>query len=75
MFMEDNAPPHGARCVTAGLQDAGVAYIGWPAMTPDLNPIDHVWDPLKQGLDDRTAESACRTCGSGGLVDRLRTTS
>uniref|UniRef100_A0A3P9HLY6 Tc1-like transposase DDE domain-containing protein n=1 Tax=Oryzias latipes TaxID=8090 RepID=A0A3P9HLY6_ORYLA len=25
-----------------------------PAMTPDLNPIEQVWEQLKQRLDDRT---------------------
>uniref|UniRef100_A0A3B3HDM3 Tc1-like transposase DDE domain-containing protein n=1 Tax=Oryzias latipes TaxID=8090 RepID=A0A3B3HDM3_ORYLA len=25
-----------------------------PAMTPDLNPIEHVWNYLKQRMDDRT---------------------
>uniref|UniRef100_A0A3B3B8C7 Tc1-like transposase DDE domain-containing protein n=1 Tax=Oryzias melastigma TaxID=30732 RepID=A0A3B3B8C7_ORYME len=54
MFMDDNSPPHGARIVTAGLQELGVSRIVWPAMNYGLNPIEHVWDQLKQRLDDRT---------------------
>uniref|UniRef100_A0A3Q1EDH7 Tc1-like transposase DDE domain-containing protein n=1 Tax=Acanthochromis polyacanthus TaxID=80966 RepID=A0A3Q1EDH7_9TELE len=51
--MDDNAPPHGARIVTAGSQEVGVSHMVWPAMSPDLNPIQHVWDQLKQRLDAR----------------------
>uniref|UniRef100_A0A3B4XCL7 Tc1-like transposase DDE domain-containing protein n=1 Tax=Seriola lalandi dorsalis TaxID=1841481 RepID=A0A3B4XCL7_SERLL len=40
--------------VTARLQEVGVPHMVWPAMSPDLNPIEHVLDQLKQRLDDRT---------------------
>uniref|UniRef100_A0A3B3CQ69 Tc1-like transposase DDE domain-containing protein n=1 Tax=Oryzias melastigma TaxID=30732 RepID=A0A3B3CQ69_ORYME len=54
MFMDDNAPTHGARMVTVGLQKVGVAHMVWPATTYYLNPIEQVWDQLKQRLDDWT---------------------
>ncbi|KAL1282355.1 hypothetical protein QQF64_001158 [Cirrhinus molitorella] len=54
LFMDDNAPPYRARIVTARLQEVGVPHMVWPAMSPDLNPIEQVRNQLKQRLDDRT---------------------
>jgi transposase len=42
MFMDDNARPHRAQIVQHFLQQEAVQTIPWPAMSPDMNPIEHV---------------------------------
>jgi transposase len=44
--MDDNTRPHRSKAVTAYLQSETVISLPWLAMSPDLNPIEHVWDML-----------------------------
>ncbi|KAL0172968.1 hypothetical protein M9458_033279, partial [Cirrhinus mrigala] len=43
LLMQDNARPH-------FLQDEGIDAMDWPACSPDLNPIEHIWDIMSRSI-------------------------
>lgn len=46
IFQDDNARAHRVRVVNDYLQRHHIVHMPWPAMSPDLSPIEHVWDMI-----------------------------
>ncbi|KFM72497.1 Transposable element Tcb1 transposase, partial [Stegodyphus mimosarum] len=59
VFMDDNARPHRANIVSECLQSEDITRMDWPAFSPDLNPVEHVWDMLGRRVPARQPPPTC----------------
>lgn len=56
ILMQDGAPGHRAGITIEDLRERGIYPIEWPPFSPDLNPIEKVWNLMKNYVAENFPE-------------------
>jgi len=50
ILMHDSAPCHEAKSVSEWLKKSKIHVLDWPGNSPDMNPVENVWEALKKEI-------------------------
>ena len=67
-LMDDNTRPQRALLVDEFLESEDIYRMDWPSRSPDLNPIERVWDALGRAIVNRNPPSRTIQCLKTALL-------
>jgi transposase len=56
-FLQDNDPKHSSREIHTWLHNNGISCLDFPPYSPDLNPIENLWNDMARRLDKKQADN------------------